>query len=67
MSASERDHRDRTCRGKLRYADQHAALQALASCMLANWRGEPKRRELRAYECRHCGGWHLTSQEKRAA
>jgi hypothetical protein len=21
-------------------------------------------RKLRAYECRHCGGWHLTTQKK---
>jgi uncharacterized protein YlaI len=24
--------------------------------------GEEKKRPIRAYECRHCSGWHLTSK-----
>lgn len=29
------------------------------------WKDTAKRRESRVYRCLLCGGWHLTSQEKR--
>lgn len=55
----------RRCPDKVRYADRWEAEHALASCELESWRGHPERRERRAYECPHCGGWHLTSQPRR--
>lgn len=50
--------RERLC-GKFRYKDEAAATAAL----LKAWRSlAPRRRELRAYECDRCTGWHLSSQ-----
>lgn len=50
--------RERMC-GKFRYRDEQAATEAL----LKAWRSmSPRRRELRAYQCDRCDGWHLTSQ-----
>jgi hypothetical protein len=43
---------------KIRHRDELAAKIALAS---AN-NGKGDRRESRAYYCRHCRGWHLTSR-----
>lgn len=46
-------------RGKVRFRTEHEALEALAR---GERSGSPKRAEQRAYWCRDCGGWHLTSQ-----
>lgn len=46
--------------GKLPYNTEQAAMNALLSTWQAD---DPRRREVRAYQCHKCGGrWHLTSQ-----
>jgi hypothetical protein len=45
--------------GKLRYGSRVDAERELAAARAS---GNPRRREVRAYECPHCGMWHLTSQ-----
>jgi hypothetical protein len=52
---------DRRC-GKKRYATEQKAMQGL----LTAWRvHDPRRREVRAYQCDRCdGAWHLTSQPR---
>lgn len=54
---------DPPCAPKIRYRDRIAALIALESTRRRGHR-RPKN-EVRAYRCRHCAGWHLTSQPKR--
>ena len=44
---------------KTRYSDEGAALFAIEQ--IANWPGALKRPS-RAYQCKHCSGWHLTSR-----
>ena len=53
--------------GKVRFPDSISATRALHQAVLARayaeLAGSPSRRtECRKYECRLCGGWHLTSQ-----
>lgn len=50
--------------GKRRFANLDAAQQALDSAEFWRARGDEKRQEKRAYECKQCGGWHLTSLER---
>lgn len=47
--------------GKVRYRDGIAVKFALAGIDNVDL----KRREQRAYRCRACKGWHLTSQARR--
>jgi hypothetical protein len=47
--------------GKRRYRSQLAAERIMAVLVLHRSNGHVPRR---AYHCEHCGGWHLTSQEK---
>lgn len=47
------------CR-KRRYHSRVDALIALSSTQMSN---NPKRQESRAYFCKRCKGWHLTSQK----
>lgn len=66
-------HRRRICwrTGKRRLRDSHQAAQALEGSRrrgayeLAHF-GDTARHELRSYRCEHCGGHHLTSEERRA-
>ncbi len=52
--------------GKVRYPDEERARDALASTLLARvLRDDQRRRETRAYACRDCRGWHLTSTPDR--
>jgi hypothetical protein len=46
---------------KVRFPDQRSAAKALE---LSRYRAsrERRRREVRAYFCGSCGGWHLSSQ-----
>lgn len=49
-----------TCRcGKIRYPSRNEAKLALASCRGSS---SHNRHELREYQCRFCGAWHLTSK-----
>ena len=49
--------------GKVRHATERLALNALALAMYrAKYCNEPLREERRAYSCRKCSGWHLTSR-----
>lgn len=50
----------RSCLNKCRYKTETKALSMAAKCM-------KKRpcKTLRVYDCRYCGGWHLTEQAKR--
>lgn len=45
---------------KFRHKDQASAELMLARAKASNWNGH--RIPTRAYACRHCQGWHLTSQ-----
>jgi hypothetical protein len=47
---------------KLRYKSMTAAERTLAKIIL---HGAARYRPRRAYQCEACGGWHLTSEEKR--
>lgn len=47
----------RACAQKVKYASEDHALQSVV--------GLKKSRAFRAYPCRHCGGWHLTSKKDR--
>jgi hypothetical protein len=49
--------------GRRRYRDRVAAQLALASCGRRR-HSRRARDERRVYECRHCNGWHLTSEVK---
>lgn len=49
---------------KLRYDDEAAALEALASARREH-EGSGKKIEKRAYACPQCDRWHLTSQPKK--
>lgn len=56
----------RICRvtGKRGYRNETAAMAALASTQFgARVLHKAERQERRAYSCRHCGKWHLTSQD----
>jgi hypothetical protein len=48
--------------GKRRYRTMESAEHAFAQIIL---HGRAIYRSRRAYECPHCKGWHLTSEEKR--
>lgn len=45
--------------GKFRYTSQLAAERQMARGVVS---GNPYRREVRAYLCPKCDGWHLTSR-----
>lgn len=48
---------------KVRYGTELGAKIALSQ----TWRsGSATREEMRVYRCRHCYGWHLTSQPRRS-
>ncbi len=52
--------------GKLRYRDRHQATDALNAARRQRssdliYSGRTTRREVRAYKCEACRGWHLTS------
>lgn len=51
--------------GKVRFPDQRAALDELATTITKAINGERNRLECRTYPCSSCQGWHLTSQPKR--
>ena len=46
---SKRNRASRGCTGKVRYADEHKAVEAAF------------RRGMRHYRCGKCRGWHLTT------
>jgi hypothetical protein len=57
---------------KYRFRDHSEAIQALHRAQNARHWAEAdgtttRRSEVRAYRCRDCNGWHLTSQGKRTA
>ncbi len=52
------DPRAITSCGKLRYADKKAALTSRNRILSGHRRHQPK--DLRAYFCPACRGWHLT-------
>lgn len=49
------------CEGKERFETDREAAGALAKCVRDRILGNPRRRELTAYECGFCEGWHLSS------
>lgn len=54
--------------GKTRYRTERIAKAVLTDCLIKQAFNErTKRRERRAYECRFCGGWHLTSKPEKGA
>jgi hypothetical protein len=51
------------CRGKIRHEKMRDAVAALK--FQNRFRGRHGRgKQLHIYECPHCGGWHLTHQQK---
>lgn len=56
MSRAPKPWNVRSC-GKVRYRSEMEARMILALMP-----DKPQRRECRAYECRRCGGYHLTSK-----
>lgn len=54
----------RRCK-KQRYPTWAAANAVLLDARIACALGNRRRREARIYPCRHCEGWHLTSQPVR--
>lgn len=54
------DFREKSCEGKRRYADKRAAVSEINFIFKRRHRHRPER--LRAYPCKHCGGWHLTKR-----
>lgn len=57
---------------KYRFRDHSEVVQALHRAQNARYwaaveGSATRRREVRAYRCRDCNGWHLTSQGKRTA
>jgi hypothetical protein len=58
--------------GKYRHATEREALDTLAEVVKRRMRGggrdgwRTKEPECSAYECRRCGGWHLTSRARRS-
>lgn len=59
-------HRSHTC-GKVRFRDHREAVAALHNSATSRKHAETlslptRRREVRAYECDACHGFHLTSQ-----
>ncbi|MBF9235562.1 hypothetical protein [Microvirga alba] len=51
---------------KRRYRTESAALLELANVQLFTRLNGPRRIPIRAYQCTHCHGWHLTSQREAA-
>lgn len=51
-----------SCGRKVRYPDEHSARKQAGKAYDRDQRGAER---LRAYECPHCGGWHLTSHARR--
>jgi hypothetical protein len=49
---------------KVRYNTRVEAEAIVWRSKLKFWRGNTNRREARAYPCRLCRGWHITSREK---
>lgn len=49
--------------GKWFYRSEGAADHALANAQ-EQATEDPRRREVRSYQCDHCGGWHLTSNPR---
>lgn len=59
VGVGARPRKPRSC-GKVRYPDRIAAALAMARIRAV---GEPRGKDVRrAYQCPHCGGWHLTSR-----
>lgn len=53
--------------GKTRYPNLDAAETALLKCRIRReLRNSSRRRETRAYPCKQCAGWHLTSKPGKA-
>ena len=49
--------------GKLRFRDKKSAVQVLhTAAAVASLNPASRRREVRAYKCQDCRGWHLTSR-----
>lgn len=48
--------------GKVRYRTRAAALIGLGETQQAAEEGDHRRREERAYHCKQCDGFHLTSK-----
>jgi hypothetical protein len=46
---------------KLPYASERAAREAIRNAKDKRRKGNPHRREARAYQCPQCNSWHLTS------
>jgi hypothetical protein len=44
------------CKGKVRYADHEAAVDASKGLKMSNI-------DMRIYFCENCNGWHFTSKE----
>jgi len=53
----------KTCRGKRRYRDEKSAQLIVREAASSRNRYVP----IRAYYCRDCNGWHLSSRPERAA
>lgn len=51
------------CKGKRRFLDEIAAMMALTK--IGEYGMDRGKKPTRAYSCRLCDGWHLTSQPKR--
>ena len=47
---------------KKTFATRKLAMEAIVKIPRKTKDGEEKKRPIRAYECRHCSGWHLTSK-----
>ena len=50
--------------GKVRFADEGAALRALEVMRRLAEAGHDHRREARHYQCAACNGWHVTSRPR---
>lgn len=50
------------CKGKVRYANERAAAAALRRVRESQLETHAATRVQRAYPCRSCRGWHLTSR-----
>ena len=55
--------REPGCGNKIRYRDHGEAIVALHNAR--EHAGGTRTIPIRCYECHHCGGYHLTSQESR--
>jgi ribosomal protein L44E len=56
-----------SCSGKRKFDDKQAALDGVHSILRARRRDPGKARSgfLTAYQCRHCGGWHIGHRAQR--